>query len=48
MALAGADRVFKLLDEEPETDNGYVKLVVAEEKDGKIVESDKKFIQFRH
>ncbi len=39
MALAGADRVFKLLDEEPETDNGYVKLVVAEEKDGHLVES---------
>ena len=43
MALAGADRIFKLLDEEPEVDNGYVKLVVAEEKDGKLVESDKKF-----
>ena len=43
MALAGADRVFKLLDEEKETDNGYVKLVVAEEKDGVITESDKKY-----
>ena len=40
MALAGADRVFKLLDEEPEADNGYVKLVVAEEKDGRLVESN--------
>ena len=27
MAIAGADRVFKLMDEEPETDNGYVTLV---------------------
>ncbi|MCI6640668.1 MAG: ABC transporter ATP-binding protein/permease [Pygmaiobacter massiliensis] len=30
-ALAGADRIFKLLDEEPETDEGYVTLVNAEE-----------------
>ncbi|MCR5587265.1 MAG: ABC transporter ATP-binding protein/permease [Lachnospiraceae bacterium] len=30
MALAGAERVFKLLDEEPEVDNGYVELVRAE------------------
>ncbi len=43
MALAGADRVFKLLDEEPEVDNGYVTLVVAEEKNGEIIESDKKY-----
>ena len=31
MALAGADRVFKLMDEEPETDDGYVSLVLAKE-----------------
>lgn len=43
MALAGADRIFKLLDEEAEADDGYVKLVVSEEKDGKIVESDKSY-----
>ena len=43
MALAGADRVFKLLDEEPEVDDGYVELVVAEEKNGKLTESDKKY-----
>ncbi len=43
MALAGADRVFKLLDEKPEVDDGYVTLVVAEEKNGEIVESDKKY-----
>lgn len=27
MALAGADRIFKLLDQEPEVDEGYVQLV---------------------
>ena len=43
MALAGADRVFKLLDEVPEVDDGYVKLVVAEEKDGVLTESEKKY-----
>ena len=31
-ALAGADRIFRLLDEEPEEDNGYVKLVNVEKK----------------
>ncbi len=41
MALAGADRIFKLLDEKAEVDDGYVTLVTAEEKDGKLVESDK-------
>ena len=30
MALAGADRIFSMMDEEPETDEGYVKLVNAE------------------
>lgn len=40
MALAGADRVFKLLDEKPEVDDGYVELVNAEEaQDGTITES---------
>ena len=43
MALAGADRIFKLLDEEPEVDDGYVTLVTAEEKEGKLVESDKTY-----
>ncbi len=43
MALAGADRVFRLLDEEPETDEGYVTLVNAEiAKDGTITESEKR------
>ena len=40
MALAGADRIFKLLDEKPETDEGYVTLVDAEEKNGEVVEAD--------
>jgi ATP-binding cassette subfamily B protein len=40
MALAGADRIFKLLDEEPEVDDGYVVLVNAKkDADGNIVES---------
>ena len=42
MALAGAERVFKLLDEEPETDEGYVMLVNCEyDENGEIVETDK-------
>lgn len=40
MALAGADRVFKLLDETSETDEGYVELVNAkEEADGTVTET---------
>ena len=39
MALAGAERIFKLLDEPSETDDGYVELVNAEEKpDGTVIE----------
>ena len=41
MALAGAQRIFKLMDEEPETDDGYVTLVHATmAEDGSIIESD--------
>ena len=40
MALAGAGRIFDLLDEAPETDEGYVTLVDAEEKDGVLAETD--------
>ena len=40
MALAGADRIFKLLDEPGETDEGYVMLFDSEKKDGEIVEAD--------
>ena len=39
MALAGAERIFQLMDEEPEPDNGYVTLVNAVEKDGVLMES---------
>jgi ATP-binding cassette subfamily B multidrug efflux pump len=40
MALAGAERIFALLDEEPEVDGGYVELVNAKEsEDGTIIES---------
>ncbi len=41
MALAGADRIFKMLDEEPEADNGYVMLVNAEEVNGALRETKK-------
>ena len=42
MALAGAERVFKLLDEKPETDEGYVMLVNCEyDENGNIVETEK-------
>ena len=40
MAMAGAHRVFELLDEEPEVDDGYVTLVNAKEVDGELCESD--------
>ncbi len=39
MALAGSERIFKLLDEEPEADDGYVTLVRARKENGQIVES---------
>ncbi len=40
MALAGAERIFKLLDEQPETDNGYVELVnVEQHPDGTLTET---------
>ncbi len=39
MALAGAERVFGLLDEIPETDEGYVTLVRAKKVDGQIEET---------
>ena len=38
MAMAGAERIFKLMDEEPEVDNGYVTLVNVKEKNGTLVE----------
>ncbi len=41
MALAGCDRIFSLLDETPETDEGYVSLVNAKEENGKLTETPK-------
>ena len=38
MGMAGASRIFDLIDEEPETDEGYVTLVRAKEEDGVIQE----------
>ena len=41
MALAGANRIFSLIDEKPETDEGYVELVnVNISGDGQIIETD--------
>ena len=42
MGLAGASRIFELLDEQPETDNGYVTLVNAKIVDGNIVETEER------
>ena len=39
MALAGAERIFELMDEEPEYDEGYVTLVNAKIENGKITET---------
>ena len=41
MAMAGSERIFKLLDEKPETDEGYVTLVNAKEENGQLTETDK-------
>ena len=38
-ALAGAQRIFDFMDEEPETDDGYVTLVNAKEENGELVET---------
>ena len=43
MALAGADRIFRLMDETPEVDEGYVELVNAVRgPDGELTESKKR------
>ena len=43
MALAGAERIFKLMDEKPETDEGYVTLVNAvRNPDGSLAETEKR------
>lgn len=41
MALAGTERIFRLMDEEAETDNGYVTLVNVTEENGVLKESEK-------
>lgn len=40
MALAGAERIFNLLDEKSEEDNGYVTLVNAKKENGKLAETE--------
>ena len=40
MALAGAERIFSLMDEMAEVDDGYVSLVSVEIKDGELVETE--------
>ena len=40
LAMAGAERVFDLIDQEPEADDGYVTLVNAKEENGTIVETE--------
>lgn len=42
MALAGAKRIFELMDEEPEVDDGYVTLVNAKYVDGVLTETPEK------
>lgn len=43
MAMAGAERIFTLLDEQPETDDGYVTLVNAKRgEDGELVETEER------
>lgn len=42
MALAGAERIFNMLDEKVEVDEGYVTLVNAKEADGKLTECEER------
>ena len=42
MAIAGAGRVYELIDAEPEHDEGYVMLVNAKEVDGELVEAEER------
>ena len=42
MALAGAERIFELLDEPSEEDNGYVMLVNAKRENGKLTETEER------
>ena len=42
MALAGCERIFSLIDEVPETDEGYVTLVNVKEENGELVETEER------
>lgn len=43
MAMAGTERIFELMDEKPEADDGYVTLVNANiDENGNITESEKR------
>ena len=42
MALAGSERIFRLLDEKPETDDGYVTLVRAVKENGRLTETSER------
>ncbi len=48
MALAGSSRIFEMMDEEKEQDNGYVTLVKVKEKNGKYVESKDGLWAWKH
>ena len=48
MALSGAKRIFRLLDEEPEEDRGYVTLVRAKEVNGEYVEDESGIWAWKH
>ena len=49
MALAGAERIFELMDEVPEVDNGYVTLVNAHiDENGTITETDALIIKISY
>lgn len=42
MAMAGAERIFALIDQPPETDDGYVTLVNCREENGQLVECEER------
>ena len=48
MALAGASRIFDLMDSTPEVDDGYVTLVKVKEVNGEYIEDKDGFYAWRH
>jgi len=42
MGIAGAQRIYELIDQEPEQDNGYVTLVNVREENGQLIETDER------